>query len=1622
MSDQEFPSSPTKALIKKVVSYTKKQVLAQQSENLVRFISLYYLYSSVEDLEIRSVADLYGAALSHWELMAQRMPNEIKLRVFNPHYEQHGWQSTHTIIEAIVDDMPFLVDSMRMEINRMGLTTHLMVHMGGMKVVRDDHGQVINILSLETDAPNAAVEAPIYMEIDRQTDPKILAEIHRNLIRVLNDVKLAVSDWGAMCYRLEETLKELVKEEKNNPMIKESIAFLEWLLENHFTFLGARDYAVQGQGDDLALKLVPGSSLGVLRNETQSKTSRLFADLPEKARKLVFSKDNILLISKTNTRSTVHRPTYTDYIGIKRFNEKGKLIGERRFIGLYTSNAYSGSPKAIPFIRKKVASVLKKSRLPLRSHAGKDLMHILATLPRDDLFHATVDELYRISTGILHLQERRQIRLFAREDAYGRFISCLVYVPRDNFNADLVREMQTVLKDAFGGLEISLSTHFSSSILVRIHYVVRVNPHQPLHYDLREIEKRLIAIGQSWQDNFRAAVLEYYGEERGNYIFDKYVNAFPAGYREVFAPRNAVFDIDHIENLVNDEELGMSFYRPLGAPKDVIRFKLFRKSHTVPLSDALPILENMGLRVIGEQPYKIILRDGSVFWVNDFSMFYTQEPKFDVEQVKLIFQQAFMKVWLGEAENDNFNRLVLEGELSWRQIALLRGYTRYLRQLGFTFSLEYIAEALCNNASIAKLLVDLFYCRHDPKNLTENKLQEIAEIEKAILKKLDEVTSLDEDRILRRILHVLQATLRTNYFQFDVDGCPKSMISFKLDSIQIPEIPLPVPKYEIYVYSPRFEGVHLRAGKVARGGIRWSDRREDFRTEILGLMKAQQVKNSLIVPSGAKGGFLPKNLPVDGSREDVLEEAIACYRGFISGLLDITDNLQDDKIVPPADTVCYDDADPYLVVAADKGTAAFSDIANSIALEKGFWLGDAFASGGSTGYDHKKMGITARGAWVSAERQFQELGINLSNTEVTVVGIGDMSGDVFGNGMLLSKHLKLVAAFNHQHIFLDPNPEPLVSFEERLRLFRLPRSTWSDYNPELISPGGGVFSRAAKLIHISPQMREILGTDKESMVPTELIRAILRSPVDMIWNGGIGTYVKASSETDQEVGDRSNDVLRVNGNELRARIVCEGGNLGFTQLGRIEYELNGGMINTDFVDNSAGVDCSDHEVNIKILLDSVVAAGEMTEKQRNSLLAKMTDEVAELVLKNNYDQNQIIAYSKALSAKSLSLYIRFIDSQEHAGKLNRALEFLPDHKILAQRKALDIGLTKPELSVLVAYSKIILEDEIRKSDLPDDPYLSSYIKHAFPSQLLKSYSGYLDKHKLRREIISTQLSNRVVSDMGVTFVNQLQDETGASVPFILRSYAAAREIFNMAELYQDIKSLDYKVDAAVQHRMTHEVISLVRRATRWLIRNRPVTLDIAAEVAYFSKNIALLFKRMPKLLLGNDQLNFESGCELLEAKNVPHEVTLKFSSLEPMYHALNIVDAAIKHNMNIDHVAKTYFVLVDRLNLLWFRDQISAYNEDNRWVALAKSTYKADLDIIQQQLTISVLQQVGNLTKNGEEQVDSWFERYHARIERWWQIIADIRSTDAKEFAILSVAIRELAGLAQITKELELVN
>jgi glutamate dehydrogenase len=1599
-------------VISEILYHVKNRVPEKQFPLLETYAQRYYASSSLADLGEHSLEDLCGAFLSHWEFIYQRAPGESKVRIFNPTLEKDGWESTHTIIEISHDDIPFLVDSTRMEINRHDLQIHFIIHFGGLKVKRDNENRITDVLPPGATDDKACPEAPIYIEIDRQTDPAIMAALTTGIQHALGDVRVAVADWRKIVERIEDTLLEL---EQNPPPldpaeIAESKDFLRWLVNSNFTFLGSRDYKLIGNETNRALQLIPGTGLGVLRDETTSTVSRRYSELPPQARKLALSK-NILIIAKTNTRSTVHRDAYTDYIGVKRFNDKGEIIGERRFIGLYTSTAYNSSPRYIPFLRHKVAKIMQELHFPPDSHNGKEAMHTLETLPRDDLFQATQDELVKLTMGILHLQERKRVRLFIRKDSYGRYFSCLVYVPRELFNTELCLAMQEVLMESLEGVESTFTTYFSDSVLARIHFLLRVNQRSNVDYDVPVIEQKLIDVARSWTEELKTHLVIRFGEAEGLKYYAKYAKAFPGSYTEYYRPQTAINDIVQMELLSHETPLGMVFYKRTDKNPETLRFKLFHGEHPVALSDVLPTLENMGLRVIGERPHEIIFKDGKIVWINDFDVVYVRDKEIAVESVRDIFQNAFAKIWFRSAEDDGFNRLVLEAHLTWREVAVLRAYTKYLRQTGFTFSQNYVEQALINNPDIAKNLINLFKLRFTPT--TSMAHPDTSSLAAQIEQSLEDVASLDEDRILRRILEVILATIRTNYFQTAGEYSYKDYISFKFDPSAISDLPLPRPMYEIFVYSPRVEGVHLRGGKVARGGIRWSDRREDFRTEVLGLMKAQQVKNSVIVPVGAKGGFFPKQLSPEADRDEIMKEVISCYSTFIRGLLDITDNIKDNNIVPPVDVVRYDEDDTYLVVAADKGTATFSDIANGISKDYGFWLDDAFASGGSAGYDHKKMGITARGTWESVKRHFREFGIDPQTDDFTVIGIGDMAGDVFGNGMLQSEHIKLIGAFNHMHIFLDPDPDTKVSFEERQRLFNLPRSAWTDYNSELISKGGGVYNRNSKSIKLSPEIKKALNIKKDSIAPNDLIREMLKAPIDLIFNGGIGTFVKASFETNADAGDRTNDNIRVDGNELTARIVGEGGNLGFTQLARIEYSLNGGTMYTDFIDNSAGVDCSDHEVNIKILLNKLVFDGEMTLAQRNKLLEKMTDEVGVLVLRDNYEQTQMLSLEASVGQETMDLFTRHMTELEKNGRLQRKLEFLPDEKSLLERKANSKGLTRPEIAILLAYCKMYLKQDILASDVPEDPFFTKFLTLAFPKPLRKKYLPQMKEHSLRREIIATQLGKYVTDHMGINFVERLQRETGASISFIMRSFVIAESIFDLQGLWAQIEDLDNKVPIFVQQKMMLQMYYLIRRATRWFLRNRKPEIDIEETINNFATPVHELFKAIPKLLSEEDQERLQMEIQTIVEQGVPEDFATQMTCSQLLFTALDIVEAARKYDFRVIELAQIYYLLGSRLELDWLRVQMTSYPMENQWDELARSSYRDDLDNVQRRLCVNVLK---TRKKNTiEECVEAWLEENKPIIERWQNLIADIKSSTNVGLVTFSVVLRELYDFAQAT-------
>lgn len=1117
----------------------------------------------------------------------------------------------------------------------------------------------------------------------------------------------------------------------------------------------------------------------------------------------------------------------------------------------------------------------------------------------------------------------------------------------------------------------------------------------------------------TWIEQLQQQLIDHFGKKKGIELSERYHSAFSAGYIDDYSPANAIRDIEQIELLATERQLIAHLYIVPEKAEFPLHLRLYQFEKPIPLSDILPTLENFGLRTINDRSNRITPQNSEKIWISDFSLSYPN-PDFNIELVKKLFEDAFTSTYHGYAENDGFNKLVLGAALSWREILILRAYAKYLRQVGFRFSQSYIEKALASHPVLAKLLVNYFIQLHDPSKQSKAK-QNLAAIEQEMTSLLEQVTSLDEDRIIHRLFDVIKATLRTNYFQPNAHGEHKNYLAFKLNSRSIPELPLPVPLYEIFVYAPDFEGIHLRNAKVARGGIRWSDRREDFRTEILGLMKAQVVKNSVIVPSGAKGGFVLKALPPAATREIIQKEVVKCYKNFISGLLDLTDNIVNNEFIRPNHVVTHDDIDPYLVVAADKGTATFSDIANSIANDYHFWLGDAFASGGSTGYDHKKMGITARGAWESVKRHFRESNIDVTNTDITVVGIGDMSGDVFGNGMLYTNHIRLIAAFDHRHIFIDPNPNGEKSYYERARLFTVPNSSWEDYNPELISQGGGVFKRSLKSIAITPQIKAALDISSDSLTPNELIRAILKAPVDLLFNGGIGTYVKASTESHIDVGDRTNDYCRVNGGELRCKIVGEGGNLGFTQLGRIEYALTGGLINTDFIDNSAGVDCSDHEVNLKILLNQEVQKHKLTYEKRNDLLASLTEDIAGLVLKDNYSQALVMSFTAFHAKKNIGLHSAYIKELENVGLLNRAVEFIPDDKKLMERKAANIGLTRPEIAILLAYTKIHIKQEILQSDIINDPYLSQIIFTAFPNSVGQHYRSIINSHPLHHDIIATQLSNLVVNEMGITFVYRLQVETGASIPEIIRAYAVAAQVFGSHELFQLIESLDYKISMNEQYEMLYNIRNLINLSTRWFLRSNHINGSLQKVVDHFSSRVKELEPIIPTLMAGATKTYLENLTDRFSQAGLTENLARRIATYRAIYTALNIIDVATHHKFDLEKTAKIYFSAGERVNLLWFRDQIASDSREGHWNVIARLSLRDELDISQRALTIAII----NTDKKENDAlnlINKWIANNQRALERWEKMLSMLVASTNIDYSMFFITIRELYALITTAK------
>jgi glutamate dehydrogenase len=1607
-------------LVAKAKAVAATLVGAAEQATAERVIAKFYEHVPPADVAERSPRDLCGAALSLWRFAERRRPGQAKIRVHNPDPAKDGWSSRRTIVEIVNDDMPFLVDSVTGAINSNDRVVHLVIH-PILEVERTPDGRLRAL-----DGGDLR-ESWMQIEITPETDRDGLARLAASLVGVLADVRAAVEDWPQMRASLRALLEELSVAPPPVPPgeAAEVRDFLRWLDDDNFTFLGYREYPFRNTN-------APGRPpLGILRDTGYALFGGLrnFSALPPEVRDFLCRRE-LLLISKSNRRSTVHRTAHMDAIGVRDFAD-GEVAGIRIFLGLFTSLAYSRSPRSIPLLRLKVRRILERSGLSPASHDGKALLHILETYPRDELFQTDEDALYETAIGILNLQERQRIALFVRRDPLERFVSCLVYAPRERYDTGLRLRFTAILEEAFRGRLSAFYTHIDEGALARVHFIIRTTRGAVPAVDVAALEKKLAEAGRSWTDRLEEAATAELGEAEARAFLKRFA-AFPLAYQVRTEAAEAVADLHRIDAVLKGAPLEVVLARHPGneaprqprsvpTPRDLRSrgdpdrdrmgtpiLRLYRAGEPVVLSDVLPILENLGLRVVAEEPFRIETRSEGAVWVHVFELaggaIAGRVPAF----VRDRFEEALVAAWTGRIENDGFNRLVLAAGLDARQIVILRLYSKLLRQAGSAFSQAYMEDTLVRHPDIARRLVQLFEIRLDPARAFGAALATIGEVQ-AIDHALDRVGSLDEDRILRRYLTLVLKTTRTNFYQKLPNGEAKPYLAVKLASSEIDFLPRPRPLFEIYVYSPRVEGVHLRAGRVARGGIRWSDRKEDFRSEILGLMKAQTVKNAVIVPVGAKGGFVVKAAPA-GRETPVAAtgEGVECYKILIRGMLDLTDNIvaegpERHHIVPPPQIVRHDGDDPYLVVAADKGTATFSDIANAIAEEYGFWLADAFASGGSAGYDHKAMGITSRGAFELIKRHFRELGRNIETSPFTVIGVGDMSGDVFGNGMLMSRQIRLLAAFNHLHVFIDPDPDAEKSFAERERLFHLPRSSWADYDRALLSPGGGVFERSAKAIAISPEMKRVFGIAADHLTPAELIRELLRAEVDLLWFGGIGTFVKGPRESHAEVGDRANDALRVNGDELRARVVGEGANLAVTERGRIAYALKGGRIDTDAIDNSAGVDTSDHEVNFKILVDGAIAAGVLPSQEREPLLAGVKDEMTALVLRDNYLQGEALSVAEARGGAALDRQVRLMRELERAGRLDRALEFLPDDEMLAQRVAQRRGLVRPELAVLLAYAKMALYEDLLASDLPQSPDVAGELFGYFPTALRERLGPRIARHPLAREIAATVVTNDLVNRAGITFVSDLRARTGRTAPEIARAYLIVRDSFALEGLWAGVEALDNRVAAAVQTGMLLDIAALVEHAAAWLLRNR--RLEIGREAARFSPAVATLAAMLSELLPAGERAVVAERRARLVAAGVPASLAEAIDALPFLASAIEIVDLAERTGQPIPRAARVYFGAGARFALDEMRAAARRLPAETPWQKLAVEATIDEVHALQTDLAFRILT---SAQAADPDPLAAWASAHEAALLPAEALATELRAATTPDLAMLVVAGRQL--------------
>ncbi len=1592
-----------------------KRVPPAEVEGAADLLRRAYASTPREELAELAVDDVVGPIVSLWKLGQQRQPGRVNVRVYNPQRERDGWSSPHTAVDVVNDDMPFLLASTKSDLQRQGRAIHAVLH-PVLGVERDSSGALRRLLS----RGEGAGESWMHFEIDRETaGEEGLAALAARLRAVLAKVRVVVEDWRPMMEKAEQIEDELRRVPPPVPSdeVEEAAEFLRWLREDHFTFLGYRRYRLGRAEDKSPLRLEDGPGLGILR-EFSAEDERRAARLPDYLDSFMRPHE-LLIVNKASTKAEVHRPVHMDSVGIRRFDAQGNVVGEDRFSGIFTTRAYGSSAASIPLLRRKLRRTSERANFSPGSHDAKGLVRVIEGFPRDELFQIGEDDLFRIATGILQLEQRQRVALFVRRDELERFISALVFVPRDRYNSELEEKLGRILTEALGGPVVATYTTVGDAPLARVQYILVTTPGQVPQVDIRQVEAKLAKAARSWREELRDQLIAARGEEEGLRLLAAWGDAFPAAYRDRFDAAEAVADAATVESLLDGgDELAARLYRDADAPPERMRIKLYLAGRQVALTDALPLLENLGVRVEEELPFEVQRGGGDggpdgarTIWIHDFAL-VAKSGAVDFDTAKPLVEETLRRVWRGDHENGVLNRLVLAAGLHWRQVAMLRAYSRYLRQAGMTFSQTYIAQTLVQHREVAQRLVQLFRTLFDPAD-QEDCAARVSALLHEMREQLEAVASLDEDRILRGFLAVIKETLRTNFFQLSPDGHHKPYMSFKLDSKSLRLLPDPKPRFEIFVYSPRMEGVHLRGGMVARGGLRWSDRREDFRTEILGLLKAQMVKNAVIVPVGSKGGFVCKKTPTSGGREAQLAEGIECYKTLLRGMLDVTDNFVGGEVVHPPHVVRRDGDDTYLVVAADKGTATFSDIANGVAAEYRFWLGDAFASGGSAGYDHKKMGITARGAWVAVQRHFREMGRDIQTTPFTVVGVGDMSGDVFGNGMLLSPHTRLLAAFDHRHIFVDPNPDEARSFAERQRLFDLPRSSWADYDRAALSPGGDVFERGAKQLTLSAEASAALGLGAEGrqLTPNELMQAILLAEVDLLWLGGIGTFVKHSRERNGDVGDRANDAIRVDAPQLRCKVVGEGANLGFTQRARIEYATHGGRVNTDAIDNSAGVDTSDHEVNIKIGLDDAISRGKLDRPGRDELMAAMTDEVAALVLRDNYLQTQAISLTESMSPELLDRHAQMIRAFEKSGRLDRKIEFLPDEEEIRQRAAGKRGLVRPELAVLLAYAKIALYEDLLASDVPDDPLLGEDLLRYFPQPMVERYRDAIERHRLRREIVATYITNSTINRVGPSFVFRMIETTGRSSQDVARAYTITRDSFELRPVWAAIEALDNVVPADVQLRLLREVRALTERATLWFLQRFDGQLDVSKVVAVYRPAVRGLAAHLDALLPAAPRAEMERRIAEYRQQQVPETLARQVGAMSGLLAGTDVVGLATAVEAPAEAVARVYFGVGERLGLDWVRSSAARVKVETAWQRAALEGLLDDVSQHQVAIAWQVLAEAGKKTE-WREGLAAWEARHAAEVARLDKLLEELRGAEAVDLAMLTVADRQLQALS----------